>query len=114
VIRFYADENVDERIVLGLRLRGVDVLTAHAATMIGRSDEDQLSKSTFEGRVLITSDQDFLRLDRQWSVEGKTHSGIIFYSQYHTNVGTCIWGIKLIADLLAPEEMMNHVEFISS
>ena len=98
MIRFYADENVDERIVRGLRLRGVDVLTAHAATMIGRSDKDQLSKSTFEGRVLITSDQDFLRLDRQ----------------YHTNVGTCIWGIKLIADLLAPEEMMNHVEFISS
>jgi predicted nuclease of predicted toxin-antitoxin system len=114
VIRFYADENVDERIVRGLRLRGVDVLTALAPTMIGRSDEDQLSKSTFEGRVLITSDQDFLRLDRQWSVEGKTHSGIIFYSQYHTNVGTCIWGIKLIADLLAPEDMVNHVEFISS
>jgi uncharacterized protein with PIN domain len=92
VIRFYADETVDERIVRGLRLRGVDVLTAHAATMIGRSDEDQLSKSTFEGRVLITSDQDFLRLDRQWSVEGKTHSGIIFYSpvshkRWHVHLG---------------------------
>ena len=113
MIRFYADENVDERIVRGLRLRGVDVMTVYEARMIGRSDEDQLTKATSDGRVLITTDQDFLRLDRQWSLEGKAHAGIIFYSQYHTSVGTCIWRVKLITDLLTPEEMMNHLEFIS-
>jgi hypothetical protein len=46
-------------------------------------------------------------------MEGKEHAGIIFYSQFHVSVGTCIWGVKLITDLLSPEEMKNHLEFIS-
>jgi hypothetical protein len=51
-------------------------------------------------------------LHPRWIKEGRQHSGIIYYSQYDVRVGTCIWGVKLIVDLLSPEEMINHLEFI--
>jgi hypothetical protein len=112
VIQLYADENVDDRIVRGLRLRGIDVKTAVEAGMIGESDAEQLSKASQAGRVLLTSDQDFLELHSRWLREGKQHPGIIYYSQYRVKVGTCIWGVKLIVDLLSPDEMSNHLELI--
>ena len=113
MIRLYADENVDDRIVRGLRQRGIDVMTAVGAGMMGKPDSEQLSFATRNGLVLLTSDQDFLRLHLQWLREGKTHAGIIYYSQFHVSVGICISGVKLIADFLTPEEMRNHLEFIS-
>lgn len=88
-------------------------MTAVWAGMTGKPDEEQLSYAFQTGSVLLTSDQDFLRLHLQWMREGKPHAGIIYYSQSHVSVGTCIWGVKLIADLLTPEDMRNHLEFIS-
>lgn len=113
MIRLYADENVDDRIIRGLRLRGIDIGTVIEARMIGKPDPEQLSRATLDGRVLLTSDQDFLELHLSWMREGREHAGIIYYSQFHVSVGTCIWGVKLIVDLLSPEEMRNHLEFIS-
>ena len=112
MIRLYADENVDDRIVRGLRLRGIDILTVVEAGMIGKPDSEQLSYASLNGRVLLTSDQDFLKLHLRWVEQSREHAGIIYYSQFHVGVGTCIWGVKLIMDLLSPEEMRNHLEFI--
>jgi hypothetical protein len=113
VIRLYADENVDDRIVRGLRLRGIDVVTVVEAGMIGKPDPEQLSRATLDGRVLLTSDHDFLQMHLDWMREGKSHAGIIYYAQFHVSVGTCIWGVKLIVDLLSPDDMGNHLEFVS-
>ena len=112
MIRLHADENVDARIIRGLRLRGIDILSVVEVGMIGKSDTEQLTFASSDGRVLLTSDQDFLELHPRWLQEGKQHAGIIYYSQYHVSVGTCIWGVKLIIDLLSPEEMKNHLELI--
>jgi hypothetical protein len=112
VIQLYADENVDEGIVRGLCLRGLDIITAVDAGMIGKTDSEQLSHAFIHGRVLLTSDQDFLELHFRWMQEGRQHAGIIYYSQYRVTIGTCIWGVKLIVDVLSPEEMQNHLEFI--
>lgn len=56
MIRLYADENVDDRIIRGLRLRGIDIVTVVEAGMIGKSDPAQLSRAELEDRVLLTSD----------------------------------------------------------
>lgn len=112
MIQLYADENVDDRIIRGLRLRGLDMITAVEAGMIGKTDSEQLSHASLRSRVLLTSDQDFLELHPRWMQEGRQHAGIIYYSQYRVTVGTCIWGVKLIVDVLSPKEMQNHLEFI--
>ena len=57
--RLYADENVDDRIAHGLCLRGIDTVTGVEAGMLRKPDPEQLSHATSDGRVLLTSDQDF-------------------------------------------------------
>ena len=47
---------------LGLRRRGIDVLTAQDAGRCGTPDPDQLTFAAAEGRVLVTFDTDFLAL----------------------------------------------------
>ena len=58
-IRFYFDEDaMDSDVVRALRLRGVDVRTAHDLELIGSSDEKQLDRATANGRVRA-----YLKLD---------------------------------------------------
>jgi predicted nuclease of predicted toxin-antitoxin system len=59
MIRLYAGENVDDRIARGLRLHRIDIVTLVEAGMLGKPDPEQLSHATSDGRVLLTSDQDF-------------------------------------------------------
>ena len=60
-VALYSDVHVRAAVTEGLRLRGVDVLTAQedgAATM---DDPDLLDRAGELGRVIFTQDQDFLR-----------------------------------------------------
>ena len=59
-IGLYMDQHVPKAITDGLRLRGVDCITAledYAATM---DDPDLLNRASALGRALVTSDKDFL------------------------------------------------------
>jgi hypothetical protein len=66
VIALYADENVDRRIIQGLRRRAVDVLTAQDASMRGTlPDVQHLEFALGSGRVLLTGDTDLLAIADQ-------------------------------------------------
>jgi hypothetical protein len=91
-IKFHLDENVSYNIALGLRQRGLDVTT---------TPEDN-------GRVIFTQDTDFLRIN-QSSI---THAGIAYCPQQSKSIGQIIRGLLLIWEILEPEEMYNHIEFI--
>jgi len=107
MIRFYTDEHVARAVVNGLRQRGVDVLTVTEAGTLGASDEMHLERARAEGRVLLTQDDDFLRLH----AEGREHAGIV-YAPQGTPVGTLIRGLMLIYQVLEPDDMQGHVEFL--
>ena len=53
-IKFYTDEHVPNAVVKGLRLRGIDVLTAKEANMLGATDEEHLAFANKEGRIIFT------------------------------------------------------------
>ena len=101
------DEQVSKAVVLGLRRRGVDVLTVPEAGTLGASDADQLQRAGEEGRVIVTQDDDFLRL----AAAGSRHSGIVFASQENT-IGEIIRGLMMIHQVLEADEMMGHVEYL--
>ena len=71
-IKFYMDEHVPTAVTTGLRLRGVDVLTAQESDLLAASDETHLAWASNKGRVLFTQDADFLRLH----AAGVPHAGI--------------------------------------
>lgn len=106
-IKFYMDEHVPTAVTAGLRLRGVDVLTAQEADMLAASDKEHLALAADEGRVLFTQDADFLRLH----AEEVAHTGIV-YAPQQTRVGVIVRGLMLIYQVLEPKDMQNHVEFL--
>jgi uncharacterized protein with PIN domain len=106
-VKYYTDEHVARAVARGLRRRGVDVVTAPEADMLGATDEEHLRFATDQQRVVFTQDDDFLRLHAQ----GHKHAGIVYASQ-HTPVGSIVSGLMLVYQVLAPEEMYYHVEFL--
>lgn len=107
-MKFYLDEHIPRGVVEGLRRRGVDVLTVPEAGRSGDSDEKQLAFAARERRVLVTFDDDFLRLD----ATGVPHRGIVFSQPGRHTVGELIESLMLIANVIEPNEMKNHIEFI--
>lgn len=106
-ISYYLDEHVARAVALGLRRRGVDVLTVQEAGLAGGSDVSHLAFAASQGRATFTQDDDFLRLHTQ----GVSHAGII-YGPRRMAVGDVIRGLVLISNVLTPDEMHNHVEFL--
>ena len=62
---------------MGLRRRGVDVLTVAEAGNLGASDEDIFTMAMDADRVIFTQDDDFLHLAATVS----DHRGIVYTSQ---------------------------------
>ena len=106
-IRFYLDEHVARAVALGLRRRGIDVLTIQEAGLASESDLNHLAFAAAQGRVIYTQDDDFLRLH----AEGVSHAGLV-YAHRRMPVGDVIRGLTLVSNVLAPDEIRNHVEFL--
>lgn len=104
-IKFYMDEHVARAVTLGLRRRGVDVLTTQEAKMLAASDEEHLAFARAEQRVIFNQDADFLRLQ----AADIHHAGIV-YAHQQTSIGEIIRGLMLIVDVLTPNEMIDRVE----
>jgi predicted nuclease of predicted toxin-antitoxin system len=107
-IRFHLDEHVDPAVAGGLRSRGIDVTTTRDAGLLSAPDEEQLAFIRSEGRVIFTEDADFLRLH----AAGESHPGIAYCHQQTRAIGEIIRGLVLIWEVLEPDDMRNHVEYL--
>src|SRR5260370_28828444 len=78
-IRLYFDEDAMQHgLVVALRARRVDVLTASDCGMVNRSDEEHLRHASRDGRVLYSFNiRDYSSLHEQWIAGGQAHGGII-------------------------------------
>ncbi|PSQ97968.1 MAG: hypothetical protein BRD55_00780 [Bacteroidetes bacterium SW_9_63_38] len=106
-VRYYLDEHIAEAVATGLRNRGIDVRTLSEAGMLGAGDEDHLAYAYEEGRVLVTYDDDFLRLAAQI----EEHGGVALAPQ-EQSIRELVRGPTLIAEEMEREEMEGHVEFL--
>lgn len=107
-LRFHLDEHVAGAIAAGLRRRGIDVTTAADARLLGAKDDAHLAFAVAEGRVVFTNDEDYLVLHDQ----GIEHAGIAYCHQQSRSLGDVIRALMLLWEVLEPDEMRNHVEFV--
>jgi len=107
-IRFHLDEHISAQISAGLRRRNIDVTTSLDANLIGATDLAHIEFAASSARVLVTQDDDFLRLHAQ----GVTHAGIVFCQQQSMSIGEMLRRLILIHDLLSPEELSGRIEFL--
>jgi|SRR5438552_4314970 len=106
-IRFHLDEHVDPAIAAALRRAGIEVTTTSEAGLRTKDDEAHLEFARAEGRVIVTRDQDFLRVSSRLT----DHSGIVFYTA-NQSIREIIEGLILIYEVMLPDEMAGHIEYI--
>lgn len=111
-IAFYMDVHVPRAITIGLRERGVDVLTSQEDETAEWEDHDLLDRSTELERVMFTRDHDFLGEARQRQQAGIEFSGVVFAEQLDVNIGTCVNDLELIAKCCEPQELFNSVLYL--
>jgi hypothetical protein len=92
----------------GLRRRAIDVTTTVDAGLVGATDMAQIQFANASRRILVTQDDDFLRLH----AEGVAHAGIAYCQQQSMSIGELLRSLILVHDLLSPEEMAGRVEFL--
>lgn len=111
-VQIYTDERVPVAVAAGLQRRHVAAISARDAGNLGLTDEEQFAYATLHHMVIFTHDTDFLRLASIRAESGEDHWGIVYAHQNKVTIGDCIHRLKEIADLLAPEDLRNHIEFL--
>lgn len=94
-IALYMDQHVPRPITVGLRLRGVDVLTAYEDGNSHLEDPDLLDRAGMLGRVLFTRDRDLLVEATKRQNEGVPFHGIIYAHQLRVSIGICVQDLEL-------------------
>ena len=109
-LALYMDENVHRAITMGLRLRGIEVLTVQEDERSGATDPEVLDRATELGRPLFSQDDDLLAeaCDRQTA--GISFPGLIYAHQLHVTIGDCIRDLEMKA--AEPSDLENRVEFL--
>jgi predicted nuclease of predicted toxin-antitoxin system len=89
-ILLYMDHHVPRAITIGLRRRGIDVLTAYEDDASEAEDAVLLDRANALGRVLFTRDDDLLAEATKRQREKIPFSGVIYAHQLKVSIGACI------------------------
>jgi hypothetical protein len=109
------EDSMDSDLVRALRMRGVDVLSAHDIGMIGQPDAEHLSFAVADGRALYSFNvADFMRLHHARLAEGAHHAGLILGQQQRYSVGEQMRRLLRLVGTKSVERMRDSVEFLSA
>jgi predicted nuclease of predicted toxin-antitoxin system len=111
-LTLYMDHHVPKAITNGLRLRGVDVLTAYEDGTSDADDTDLLDRATELKRVLFTQDDDLLREAATRMQGGTAFHGVIYAHQLQVPIGVCVRDLELIAKAGEAEDIINKIQFL--
>lgn len=106
------DHNVPRAVTTGLRLRGVDVLTAYEDGTSEIDDSELLDRSTELERVLFTRDDDLLSEAVYRQRSGKAFCGVVYGHQKRVSIGACINDLEMIAMIGKPEDLKNQILYL--
>jgi predicted nuclease of predicted toxin-antitoxin system len=111
-IALYMNQHVPRAITVGLRLRGVDVITAYEDGASDMDDPELLDRAGELERVLFTQDDDLLTEATKRQREGIPFRGVIYAHQLRVSIGTCVHDLEIIAKAGEPEDLSNRVQFL--
>ncbi len=75
------DHHVPAAVTLGLRARGVTVVTAADAQLADEDDEVLLMYATQQRQVLFSQDRDLLAIGASWQAAGREFMAIVLCPQ---------------------------------
>jgi uncharacterized protein with PIN domain len=106
------DQHVPRAITVGLRLRGVDVITTYEDGSSELEDAALLDRAGEVGRVLFTRDDDLLAEATKRQRADLPFRGIVYAHQLRVSIGRCVEDLELIAKAGEPTDLMNQVIFL--
>jgi len=111
--RFQADENLNAKIIAGLRRRepSLDSQTAKAAGILGVADPGVLAVSAQEGRILVSHDRVTLSAHFAHFIVDSTSAGLLIVSP-KLDVGTVIEETLLVWTASDAEEWINQIGYL--
>jgi hypothetical protein len=111
-VALYFDVQVPYASATGLRLRGVDVLTAQEDGGAQLLDPALLDRASVLQRVVFTMDRDFLREAARRQQMGQDFAGVIYAYQLLVTIGQCVHDLEIVAKVEEPETMVNQVLYL--
>ena len=113
-IKLYLDEDtISRRLIKALSSRGVDVVTARDAGLIGASDREHLEFAAAAGRTIFTfNTRDFARLHVVYASADQHHGGVIVSDQIH--VGVILRRLLKLFDARSSQDMESTLEYLSN
>lgn len=111
-IALYMDHHVPRAITVGLRVRGVAVLTAEEDGAQEFEDPALMDQAGTLGRVLFTHDDDLVAETTRRQRAGLLFAGVIYAHPLRVSIDRCIQDLELIAKAGEPEDVVDHVQFL--
>jgi hypothetical protein len=111
-VALYMDAHIPRAVTVGLRLRGVDVLTAQEDKAATLADSQLLDRAASLGRVLFTFDDDLLVEATKRQAEGIRFSGVVYAHPMRVSIGTCIRGLEVIAKTTETADWESQIVFL--
>ena len=111
-VGIYMDVHIPKPITVGLRLRGVDVITAQEDGFRRAADPRLLDRSTELQRILFTHDEDFLIEASRRLKANIDFAGVIYSHQLDSPVGRCIDDLELIPNSFELVDLNGRIEYI--
>jgi len=111
-VNLYMDHHVPWPVTVGLRRRGVDVITAFEDGTHQTPDPALLDRATALGRLLVTLDDDLLREANLRQQQGILFAGVAYARQRRISTGKFVTDLELIAVVLEPVDVANHVFYL--
>lgn len=91
MISIVCDEHIKAAVLNGLRSRGFDIVTFMEVGRKSIADEEQIQWARTVGRVILTNDDDYLKLA---SENNSDHSGIMFCHAEKHSIGSMIDAVE--------------------
>lgn len=111
-IPLYLDENVPHVLAIGLRVRGVDILTAQEDNHRQTNDSILLDRAGALGRVMVSFDTDMLAIGAHRQQESIPFPGVIYTHPTRMSVGDLLRELELIAKVGEPEDLANRILYL--
>lgn len=114
MIRFAADEDLDNHILRGLRNRlpTIDIVRAQDAALSGASDHEILAWAAEANRVLLSHDASTMTAAAYARVASTGHMpGVIIIPQW-LPIGPTIEELLLVAECSEPDDWLGRVRFL--
>ena len=107
-LTFLLDEHVPGALDAALRRRDIDVTTVQRLELRGHPDTVILRTAASLGRVVVTFDDDYLKLHHA----GQEHAGIAFWTGSPNAIGSILRALVAANERRTPEQMHNWVEYL--